>query len=129
MSRYKYTARGPHGAVDGVMEGATPAQVAETLVGKGLTPLVIKPENATVAALTSATPVVAPPAANAATAAVAKIEWSTPKIKPQDVMLFSRQIYTLFKAGVPILRAWSQAWSSLPPWPHTPRCLTTSMWP
>jgi MSHA biogenesis protein MshG len=84
MSRYKYTARGPHGAVDGVLEGATPAQVAETLVGKGLVPLVIKPENPTVAALSSATPAVAPPAAQATPAAVAKIEWSTPKLKPQD---------------------------------------------
>jgi MSHA biogenesis protein MshG len=110
MSRYKYTARGPHGAIDGVMEGATPAQVAESLVGKGLVPLVIKPENAAVAALSASTPAVAPSGASAsggtpANGSSAKIEWSTPEIKPQDVMLFSRQIYTLFKAGVPILRA------------------------
>ncbi len=111
MSRYKYTARGPHGVVDGVMEATAPAELAAILTGKGLIPLVIKPENAqvaaqsTTAAPSSQTPAGTSPQGNAAPAAVAKIDWNTPKIKPQDVMLFSRQIYTLFKAGVPILRA------------------------
>lgn len=107
MSRYQYTARGPVGRVDGVIEAASPAQAAELLTAKDLVPLTIKSVGAQPAA-----PVARPASSGLASQpssgglhAGEKIDWFTPAIKPQDVMLFSRQIYTLFKAGVPILRA------------------------
>ena len=91
MSAFSY--RGRNGAgevVTGVLEGATAAAVADILFGSGVTPTEIKPAPA---------------------GAVQKKEDSTsfslfaPKILHVDILLFSRQLYTLLKAGVPIMRA------------------------
>lgn len=85
--------RGRNGAgevVQGVLEGATPAAVADLLFGSGITPLEIKPT---------------------AAKAVKKeadgggLSWFEEKIQHVDILLFTRQIYTLLKAGVPIMRA------------------------
>ncbi len=92
MNLFAYTGRTPEGAVSGTLEGATSAVVADVLLSRGVTPLTIKP------------------AAGAKTAAVDKPgfdlqRWMEPKILPVDKMLFSRQLHTLLKSGVPILRA------------------------
>lgn len=94
MSRYIFKARGPHGLVEGIEDGDSPSAVADALSYRGLVPITVKPEKPQT-----------PAAAAAGSPAVGKPEWMQPKVKPTDVMLFSRQIYTLFKAGVPILRA------------------------
>jgi MSHA biogenesis protein MshG len=96
MSRFAFKARGPHGVIEGVQDGETPGDVAQALTLKGLVPLAIQPEKAQqeTAAKTASAPVSLP-------------EWLQPKVQPTDLMMFSRQIYALFKAGVPILRALS----------------------
>ncbi len=103
MSRFRYTARGPVGVLEGFHDAASPGEVADLLRGKGLVPLTIKPDG--VAPTSTASASQGAPVAGGGAGAGVKIEFSTPQIKPQDVMLFSRQIYTLLKAGVPILRA------------------------
>ncbi|MBI2749362.1 MAG: type II secretion system F family protein [Burkholderiales bacterium] len=93
MSRFNYVAKGPHGNIQGSLDAASASAAASEIQAKGLVPLVIKEDGASAAA------------ANAASAAVKMPAFMQPKIKPMDVMLFSKQLYTLFKAGVPILRA------------------------
>jgi len=97
MSRFVFKARGPNGIVEGVEDGDTPAAVAEALSHRGLIPITITAERGRPQAV----------AAQAAPAPAGSqpLTWFQPKVSAIDVMLFSRQIYTLFKAGVPILRA------------------------
>jgi len=92
MSKFSFVARGPHGNVEGSQEAVSAGALASELQAKGLLPLKIKPEGAA-------------PAASAASAEVPMPAFLKPKVTPLDVMLFSKQLYTLFKAGVPILRA------------------------
>ncbi len=92
MNLFAYTGRTSEGAVSGTLEGATSSVIADMLLSRGVTPLTIKPS------------------ASNAVAAVARPgfdlqRWMEPKILPVDKMLFSRQLHTLLKSGVPILRA------------------------
>lgn len=99
MSRFLYKARGPHGTVEGSQDAASAAVLAGELQARGLTPLVIKPEGGAAAQAVATAP------GTGASAPVTLPAFLQPKVLPMDVMLFSRQLYTLFKAGVPILRA------------------------
>ena len=90
MQSWAYTGRSSGGdLVSGVLEGATATAVADVLLGRGITPLEIS-------------------AAEAKGGAGAG-EWlgslTREKVQHLDVMLFSRQLHTLLKAGVPIMRA------------------------
>lgn len=86
MPGFTFQGRGADGKpVTGVLDAATAAGVADRLRGQGITPLEIAP---------------APAAARPWTRPL-----SRPKVEPIDVMLFSRQIHTLLRAGVPIMRA------------------------
>jgi MSHA biogenesis protein MshG len=79
---------GSGAAVSGTSEGASQADVAEELFGRGITPLEIKPGRASTAAF--------------------KLNIGNPfeeKVQHADILLFSRQLYSLLKAGVPIMRA------------------------
>ncbi len=89
-----FTYRGRNGAgeiVRGTMEGATAGAVADLLFGTGVTPLEIKPSKAS--------------ADKAETGAGTHINLFKEKVEHMDVLLFSRQIHTLLRAGVPIMRA------------------------
>ena len=90
MSRFHFTARGPHGPVQGSQEAASALAVADELRAKGWVPLTIRPD----VALQQAT-----------AAQVQAPAWMAPKVTEHDVMLFSKQLYTLIKAGVPLLRS------------------------
>jgi MSHA biogenesis protein MshG len=86
MPLFSYKGRDNTGsAVEGTIEGVTAAIVANTLFGRGITPLHIaesdQPQES------------------------ASISFFKPKIEHIDVLLFTRQIHTLLKAGVPIMRA------------------------
>lgn len=88
MPLFKYNGRDRQGnAVTGVVEAAAPDKLAEQLLRSGITPTKIAPEK------------------------VAKnVEdmfsgMSKVKIKPMDKIFFSRQMYTMLKAGVPIMQA------------------------
>jgi len=91
MPTFAYRGRGSRGdLVTGKLEGADAGAVADQLLNTGITPVDIRPTAA------------ASPASDAP-AALARL--FAPKVTLVDVMLFSRQMYTLSKAGVPILRA------------------------
>ena len=86
--------RGRNGAgeiVQGFMEGASAGAVADLLFGSGVTPMEIKPSEA--------------PAEKAAGGSGLDLELFKQKVEHIDVLLFSRQIHTLLRAGVPIMRA------------------------
>jgi MSHA biogenesis protein MshG len=90
LAGFLYRGRNPRGElVTGRIEAADTAAVADQLLGSGVTPVEIR---ASGAAITAETP-----------------EWIkklfAPAVRDIDLILFSRQMYTLLKAGVPILRA------------------------
>jgi MSHA biogenesis protein MshG len=90
---FAYRGRNSAGeSVEGVLDGNTAAAVADVLFGTGVTPLEIKP---------------APAGATDKKAASGafNIEFFAEKVAHVDIMLFTRQLYTLLKAGVPIMRA------------------------
>ncbi|MBI4293702.1 MAG: type II secretion system F family protein [Betaproteobacteria bacterium] len=92
MPSFSYKGRSASGElVKGVIEGATAAAAAELLFGQGITPLDITP-------------------AKEASGGVGSLTLGglfKEKVTQVDLLLFSRQLYTLLKAGVPILRALS----------------------
>ncbi len=88
MAHFSYRARDAGGKlIEGVLEGTTAGNVADILLGRGVTPLSIEEARARVLA-------------NSASFSLFK-----PRVHHIDILLFSRQIYTLLKAGVPIMRA------------------------
>ena len=92
MPAFAYRGRKAGGdLVKGVLEGNTATAVADALFGTGVTPLEIRPVPA------------AP--ANGRPSLGASIEWFGDKVGHIDILLFTRQLHTLLKAGVPIMRA------------------------
>jgi len=90
MPVFQYRGRNPRGElVQGRLEGADTGAIADQLLNTGVTPVDIRDAGGAVEGLTP--------------------EWLqrmfSPRVAAIDVMLFSRQIYTLLRAGVPILRA------------------------
>ncbi|XLZ71723.1 type II secretion system F family protein [Massilia sp. SR12] len=89
MPLFAYKGRNARGELmQGVLEGADSGAVADQLFSTGVTPIEIN-----------------------VTKAVAKVSedslWerlTEKKVNPMDVQLFSRQMYTLLKSGVPIMR-------------------------
>ena len=99
---FSYTGRSSEGAVSGVLEAATAGAAADTLMARGVTPLQIKQASASERAPTNAKP------------AFDLQQWLLPKVGPVDLLLFSRQLHTLLKSGVPILRALAGLQESAP---------------
>jgi MSHA biogenesis protein MshG len=90
MPFYAYKGRDRAGqAVQGVMEGTDSGAVAGQLVGAGITPTEIKAASA--------------PVVRAGRGLLARL--GEPGISHTDVLLFCRHMYTLLKAGVPIMGA------------------------
>ena len=88
MPFFAYKGRNGRGeAVQGILEGADSNAVAGQLFGLGVVPLEIKP---------SAAP---------SEGTGFRLSFRRKKIDPMEVLLFSRQLYTLLKAGVPIMGA------------------------
>ena len=89
MANYSYTGRDAAGKlVDGVLEGISAGGVADILVRRGVTPLSIEEARG-----------------KSAAAGSGEINLFKRKVEHVDILLFSRQIHTLLKAGVPIMRA------------------------
>jgi MSHA biogenesis protein MshG len=91
MPAFAYRGRDARGGlVAGRLEGADSSAVADQLLAIGVTPVEITP-------------------AGGVQAGVEAPEWwrrlTAPPISDVDVMLFSRQMHALLKAGVPIMRA------------------------
>ena len=90
MPHFAYKGRNTRGElVSGVIENADSGAVADQLLNSGVSPIEIH--------------------ASAAPRGLAKDSWLArllaEKVTVDDLMLFSRQMYALMKAGVPILRA------------------------
>ena len=99
---FSYTGRSSEGAVSGVLEAATAGAAADTLMARGVTPLQIKQASASERASSNTKP------------AFDLQQWMLPKVSPVDLLLFSRQLHTLLKSGVPILRALAGLQESAP---------------
>src|SRR4051812_565607 len=90
MPHFAYKARSASGElVQGVMESADAGGAASLLFGRGVTPVDITPARA---------PAAAGPA-------WWRVQLVRERIRLEEIMFFSRQMYTLLKAGVPIMRA------------------------
>lgn len=90
MPHFAYVGRNAQGQrIEGVMESATGTVVAEHLAESGITPIQISES--------------APPADSFGAQITRLLDRQ--KVGFIDVLLFSRQMYTLMKAGVPIMRA------------------------
>jgi len=101
MPRFSYTGRASGAAVSGELDGASASAVALALQAQGVLPLQINPARAGRQAPADA----GSARERGGAASVGLINWLTPAVLPVDVMLFSRQLHTLLRAGVPILRA------------------------
>ena len=89
MPHFAYRGRDRGGQlVEGVQEGADSGAVAGQLLATGVTPIEIKPTSA---------PLRAGPGLLE--------RWSEKKVEHTEVLLFCRHMYTLLKAGVPIMGA------------------------
>jgi len=86
---FAYKARDAGGKlIEGVLEGASAGGVADLLLGRGVTPVSIEETRA-----------------RGQGSGNAVLTLFKPRVQHVDILLFSRQIHTLLKAGVPIMRA------------------------
>jgi MSHA biogenesis protein MshG len=94
MPSFAYSARDVRGQLmEGVLEAASAAAVADQLMGGGMTPLKIAASAELVA--TAAAPAL-------------KLSFGRgAKVQHEDLLMFSRQLHSLLKAGIPITRALS----------------------
>jgi MSHA biogenesis protein MshG len=91
VATFAYRGRGSRGElVTGKLEGVDASAIADQLQNTGITPVDIRATAASAAE-------------SDAPSALGRL--FAPKVTLVDVMLFSRQMYTLSKAGVPIMRA------------------------
>jgi MSHA biogenesis protein MshG len=89
VASYQYHGRGAdRAAVSGLISGSTAAQVAETLSARGIVPLVIE----------------LAPVAETAQATFARL-LGRGAVSTEQLLMLSRQLHTLLRAGVPLLRA------------------------
>ena len=92
MPFFAYKGRDARGELtQGVLEGADSAAVADLLFANGMTPIEITPSRK------------GPSSAGGGKASLRERLFEK-KVTSLDVQLFSRQIYTLLKSGVPIMR-------------------------
>lgn len=90
MANFSYRGRSSGGGlVNGSLEAMSASAVADQLLLQGITPLEIKPA----------------PKPEDGAGIKFNLTLFAEKVRHVDVLLFSRQIYTLLKAGVPIMRA------------------------
>lgn len=91
MPAFAYRGRRGGSPVEGVLEGASAGAVADLLLGQGIVPVDIRETKAG--------------ARKAAAGSGGGLSFFRPKVGHLDLLLFSRQMHTLLKAGVPIMRA------------------------
>lgn len=90
MANFAYKGRDAGGKlIEGVLEGASSSGVADLLLGRGITPVSIAETSVSLKANGDG----------------GGLSLFKPKVQHVDILLFSRQIHTLLKSGVPIMRA------------------------
>ena len=92
MPTFAYKARNTGSQlIEGVLDGANASAVVDLLLGQGLTPVEIKESKAKTTKSSSGL----------------NVTLFKQKVTHIDLLLFSRQMHTLLKSGVPIMRALS----------------------
>ena len=92
MPTFAYKGRSTGGQlIEGVLDGASASDVIDLLLGQGLTPVEIKESKAKTTKSSSGL----------------NVTLFKQKVSHIDLLLFSRQMHTLLKSGVPIMRALS----------------------
>ena len=92
MPTFAYKARNTGSQlIEGVLDGASASAVVDLLLGQGLTPVEIKESKAKTTKSSSGL----------------NVTLFKQKVSHIDLLLFSRQMHTLLKSGVPIMRALS----------------------
>ena len=92
MPAFAYRARNAASElVEGVLDGTNPGAVVDVLRGMGLTPVEVKETRAKTG--------------KSAKASSLNVTLFRQKVSHIDLLLFSRQMHTLLKSGVPIMRA------------------------
>ena len=92
MANFAYKGRDAGGKlIEGVLDGISASGVADVLLGRGITPLSIEAARGS--------------AKGAGKDILSGVPLFKPKVQHLDVLLFSRQLHTLLKSGVPIMRA------------------------
>ncbi len=90
MPQFAYQGRNARGElVKGVLEGASSGAVADQLFNTGITPVDIREVSGAKAG---------------GAGSLWQMQLGEPKVELSDLMLFSRQMHTLLKSGVPIVR-------------------------
>ena len=97
MPRFAYTGRAASGAVSGELDGTDAVAVAVLLQSRGVTPLQITADG-------NASPNGSSGSGKPGSA-LRLPKFLQPKVQSADLLMFSRQLHTLLRAGVPILRA------------------------
>ena len=88
MAQFDYKARGADGQmVSGSIEAADSSAAAKVLISRNVTPLNIIP------------------ASSSGLEKGEQLSFFTPSVKLDDLVIFARQMYSLTRAGIPILRA------------------------
>ena len=91
MARYSYTARERTGELtEGVIEATDESAVARMLIARNIIPIRIAPSK---------------DEPTAGSAKSAEVHWYTPNVALDELVIFCRQMYSLTRAGIPILRA------------------------
>lgn len=89
MPMFRYTGRNLKGErVEGRLEAAAPDKLADQLAGLGIIPITIRPEET-----------------KPALSLQLRAHLGAGRVKTVDLIFFSRQMYTMLRAGVPILQA------------------------
>ena len=95
MPQFAYQGRNARGElVKGVIEGANSGAVADQLFNTGITPVHINETQGEPAGSATA----------GAGGGLLQMRFGEPRVELSDLMLFSRQMHTLLKSGVPIVR-------------------------
>ncbi len=92
MPSFAYSGRSASGPIQGELDGASAGAVADLLLSRGITPLSIDRRETN-------------DRASPASAAAGAAPWSRGRVRPVELMLFARQLHTLLRSAVPILRA------------------------
>lgn len=99
MKTYRYRAREASGALrEGKLQAESESAAANQLIERGATPVQIKEETTT----------------NSTNTNTSLNTLLQPRIRPDDLILFSRQMYSITKAGVPIIQGLSRLAESTP---------------
>lgn len=105
MPEFSYTGQAAGNRVSGRLEAPHANGAADLLQSRGITPLRIAPAGPGAAAATIAGTDGSPRAEADTSGGDWRERWWPRRILTVDLMLFSRQLHTLLRSGVPILRA------------------------